>query len=75
MPAKQMPEWPVRGTPGGYHDLWDDPDPVAAAHDQMARVAGETDAVADVWRAARAARTGIRQERSAAEADRKPPRA
>ena len=60
MPAKQVPDWPVRGTPGGYHDVWDDPDPAATARDQAARVVRATDPLVATWRAEsahRAART------------------
>jgi hypothetical protein len=77
MPATQRPAWPVRGTPGGWSDAWDGPDPVAAAHDQAERSAAERAPVADAWRAAtdaRAARAGQR-DRSAADAVPKSPAA
>jgi hypothetical protein len=39
MPASSRPgddvPFPVRGTPGGYHDLWDDPDDAAAMRQQL----------------------------------------
>ena len=73
MPAKQMPEWPIRGTPGGWIDDWDDPDPVAAAQDQAERAAAERGALAEVWRAASTARSGGKTDRSAADADAKSP--
>jgi hypothetical protein len=56
MPTKQAPAWPVRGTPGGWRDIWDDPDAVAAAQDQAARGAAVTERFAEEWRAASAAR-------------------
>jgi len=70
MPAKQLPDWPVRGMPGGYHDVWDDPDPATTARDQAARVASEVDPIAEAWRAEsahRAARAAARPAPSPAE--------
>jgi hypothetical protein len=29
------PDWPVRGTPGGYQDIWDDPDDAAQVRAQL----------------------------------------
>ena len=36
MPAHDPPpDFPVRGTPGGYRDIWDDPDDAAQVRDQL----------------------------------------
>ena len=69
MPMKQRPAWPVRGTPGGWRDVWDDPDAVAAAQEQAARGAAVTEQIVADWRAASAARTA----RPTVRADRKLP--
>jgi hypothetical protein len=69
MPTKQVLAWPVRGTPGGWIDDWDDPDAVAAAQEQAARGAAVIERIAAEWRAASAARTA----RPAVRADRQRP--
>jgi hypothetical protein len=33
-PSDDVP-FPVRGTPGGFHDVWDDPDEAAAMRQQL----------------------------------------
>jgi hypothetical protein len=65
MPATQPPDWPVRGMPGGYHDVWDDPDPATMARDQAARIAREVDPIAEAWRAERAHRAARGEVRPA----------
>jgi hypothetical protein len=65
MSAKQPPDWPVRGMPGGYQDVWDDPDPVTTARDQAAHVVRDTAPLVAAWRAESADRAARAEARSA----------
>lgn len=43
--------WPVRGTPGGWRDIWEGEDVDLAAAERARRFAEETARVAQAWRA------------------------
>jgi hypothetical protein len=52
MPGKPEPDFPVRGTPGGWKDAWDSPDDADKLRAQVEEAARQADARAEALRPA-----------------------